>query len=527
MIHDLRDWPDGKPVEADICIVGGGVAGISIASQFMGSRSRVCLLEAGGMQLEADSQRLYEVANAGHIAVAGTDTRLRMFGGSSNQWTGRCAPLDAADFAPRSWVPYSGWPISRDELESCYRRAHGICDLGDFAYGAEALTALGTPAHRLDTDKIEPQLWQMSAPTRFASKYGPALRAVKNIDIVLHANAMGVRLNPSGTSVDHIEVASPEGKRHRVTARFFVLACGGIENPRLLLMSDDIQKQGVGNQRDIVGRFFMQHLRADATLAMEGDPYVVSRIYGQHDTSFGQFIVGMRLGDRYQAAQKVLNGSAYTSREGSGNPDSGANSGIRVAKDFAQGKIPENLGQEFLNIVGDFSDLAINLRQRFLRPGDEPYSLGIRQLVFESEQAPNPASRIRLAAELDALGGRRTIADWRVTPLDLASCQELILTVATEMARLYKARISIPHWLHSGRDDWAGHLRDVAHHMGTTRMSSSEATGVVDRNCSVFGVPNLYIAGSSVFPTGGQANPTLTIVALALRLADHLKSKTA
>jgi choline dehydrogenase-like flavoprotein len=527
LIHDLREWPDGKPIEADICIVGGGVAGISIASQFMGSGSRVCLLEAGGMQPEADSQQLYEVANEGHIAVAGEDTRLRMFGGSSNQWTGRCAPLDAADFAPRSWVPHSGWPISRQDLDAYYRRAHVVCDLGDFAYGAETLRALGTPAHRLDMEKLEPQLWQMSAPTRFGTKYGPALRATKNVDVVLHSNAMGVRLDPSGTSADHIEVVTPEGKRHRVKARFFVLACGGIENPRLLLMSDDIQKHGVGNQRDIVGRFFMQHLRTDATLVMEGDPYLVSRIYGQHDTASGQFIVGMRLGDRYQAAQKVLNGSAYTSREGSGNPDSGANSGSRVARAFAQGKVPENLGQELLNVVTDFSDLAINLRQRFLRPGAEPYSRGIRQLVLESEQAPNPASRIRLSAERDVLGARRAIADWRVTPLDLASCQELIFTVAAEMARLYKARISVPHWLHSGRDNWAGHLRDVAHHMGTTRMSASEADGVVDKNCCVFGVPNLYIAGSSVFPTGGQANPTLTIVALALRLADHLQAKIA
>jgi len=151
----------------------------------------------------------------------------------------------------------------------------------------------------------------------------------------------------------------------------------------------------------------------------------------------------------------------------------------------------------------------------------------LRQIMVEGEQAPNPSSRIRLSEATDALGMRRVVADWRLTDLDRHSTQQLVLTIATEMARLYKARMSVPFWLTDSQTDWSRHLRDVAHHMGTTRMADSENRGVVDADCRVFGVPNLFIAGSSVFPTGGQANPTLTIVALALRLADHLKSKLA
>ncbi|HYJ39430.1 MAG TPA: GMC family oxidoreductase [Steroidobacteraceae bacterium] len=527
MISDLRSFPAGHVLEADVCIIGGGAAGISMAMQFHGTKTRVCLLEGGGEHMEADSQALYHVDNEGQVPVQGMQSRLRMFGGTTNHWTGRCAPLDAVDFAARSWVPHSGWPITRADLDPFYERAQGICDLGNYFYDEDVLEALGVPDMQLDRDKLEPQCWQMSGPTRFAGKYGAVLRVVENIQVVLHATATSVALNPEGTQVEHIALSTPEGTRHRVKARYYVLAAGGIENPRLLLMSDDVQKTGVGNQRDLVGRFFMEHLRVDATLVMEGDPHLVSRMYARHDSSFGNYVVGVRLCDRFQEASKVLNGSVTTYREGGLDPDSGTSSLTRLADELKSGHWPKDAGREIFNVVADFSDVALNVRRRFLRPGAEPYSRTLRQILLEGEQSPNPSSRIRLAEATDALGMRRVMADWRLTELDRHSTQLLVLTVATEMARLYKARMSIPFWLGDSQTDWSRHLRDVAHHIGTTRMADSEQKGVVDADCRVFGVPNLFVAGSSVFPTGGQANPTLTIVALALRLADHLKGKLA
>jgi choline dehydrogenase-like flavoprotein len=178
-----------------------------------------------------------------------------------------------------------------------------------------------------------------------------------------------------------------------------------------------------------------------------------------------------------------------------------------------------------LNIVDDFSDAVVNVRGRVLTPEAEPYSKALRKITVECEQAPNHASRIILAESRDALGMRRAAVDWRLTELDQSSTQQLFLTLGAEMARLYKARLAVPHWMAGSANDWTRNLIDVAHHLGTTRMSDTEQTGVVDRDCRVFGVPNLYVAGSSVFPTGGQANPTLTIVALALRLADQLQGR--
>jgi len=527
VISDLRALPPGQTLEADVCIVGGGAAGISMAMQFHGTKTRVCLLEGGGEHMEAESQDLYLVDNDGQIPVLGMQSRLRMFGGTTNHWTGRCAPLDAADFTARHWVPHSGWPITRADLDPFYERAQRICDLGNYSYGEDVLEALGVPDMQLDRDKLAPQCWQISAPTRFAGKYGPVLRVVENIQVVLHATATNVELNPDGTQVDHIGLATPDGRRHRVKARYYVLAAGGIENPRLLLMSNDVQKAGVGNQRDLVGRFFMQHLRVDATLVMEGDPYRVSRMYARHDAAIGNYVVGARLSDRFQSASKVLNGSMITYREGGLDPDSGTSSLARLTDELRDGRWPKDAGRELFNVVADFSDVALNVRRRFLKPGAEPYSRALRQIMVEGEQAPNPSSRIRISEATDALGMRRVVADWRLTDLDRHSTQQLVLTIATEMARLYKARMSVPFWLTDSQTDWSRHLRDVAHHMGTTRMADSENRGVVDADCRVFGVPNLFIAGSSVFPTGGQANPTLTIVALALRLADHLKSKLA
>ena len=527
MITDLRQQPAGQVLEADVCIVGGGAAGISMAMQFQGTKTRVCLLEGGGEHMEADSQALYHIDNVGQIPVQGMQSRLRMFGGTTNHWTGRCAPLDAVDVTARSWVPHSGWPITRADLDPFYERAQGVCDLGNYFYDEDVLEALGVPDMQLDREKLDPQCWQMSAPTRFGGKYGPVLRTVENIQVVLHATATNIALNADGTQVEQIDLTTPEGTRHRVKARYFVLAAGGIENPRLLLMSNGVQKAGIGNQRDLVGRFFMEHLRVDATLVMEGDPHLVSRMYARHDAAFGNYVVGVRLCDRFQETSKVLNGSVTTYREGGLDPDSGTSSLTRLTDELKQGHWPTDAGREIFNVIADFSDVALNVRRRFLRPGAEPYSRTLRQILLEGEQSPNPSSRLTLGDATDALGLRRVVADWRLTELDRHSTQQLVLTCATEMARLYKARMSIPFWLTDSQTDWSRHLRDVAHHMGTTRMADSDQKGVVDADCRVFGIPNLYVAGSSVFPTGGQANPTLTIVALALRLADHLKGKLA
>jgi choline dehydrogenase-like flavoprotein len=526
LISDLRDRPADRPIEADVCIVGAGPAGISLAMQFATTKWRVCVLEAGGMQVEPQGQQLYEVENTGQIPVAGTASRLRMFGGTSNHWDGRCAPLDRVEFTARSWVPHSGWPITLKDLEPHYSQAAILCDLGQFSSQASVLEKLHAPATALDEAKLDPQLWQMSTPTRFAQKYGTTLRVSENVEVVLHAGVVGVSLRPDGTLAQHVDVSTPEGRRHEVRARFFVLACGGIENPRILLLSDAVQKTGIGNQRDLVGRFFMQHFRFSETLVMEADPYALSRIYARHETASGSYVVGLRLSDRLQSAAKVLNGAAFTYPEGDGDPDSGRNSTSRLLHELQEGGAPRHLARELFNIASDFSDVAVNIRQRFLSPGAEPYSRSLRQLVLESEQAPNPQSRIRLGTEVDALGARRVVADWRVTQLDLLSCQQLVLAVASELSRLYKARISMPAWLGDSLN-WEANFRDVAHHLGTTRMATSEQYGVVDANCAVFGVPNLFMAGGSVFSTAGHANPTLTIVALAVRLAGHLKAKLA
>ncbi len=523
LITDLRNWPAERRIDGDICIIGGGAAGITLALQFAETRKLgIVLLEAGGEQPEAESQQLYAVDNEGELPISGMSSRLRLFGGTTNHWDGRCAPLDESDFQPREWVPYSGWPITRRDLDEHYRHALQICELGQPASQADILKALNTPQMRLDPQKLSPQLWRMSSPTRFGARYGSLLKVQPHINVLLHANVVDIGLRDDGGLVNQVTVVTPERRRHVVTARYFVLACGGIENPRLLLASNSVQKAGIGNQRDLVGRFFMQHLRFSESMVMEGDPYLVSRIYSRHEKESGCYVLGLRLSDAFQKTSQVLNGAAFTYPDGDGDPDSGRNSASRLLHGLSKGHI-DHLGHELFNIADDFSDVVLNVRQRFLRPGTEPYARSLRQLVLETEQAPNPQSRIRLGEVQDVLGMRRVVAEWRATDQDFFTCQKLMLTVAEEMTRLYKARVSIPSWL-SEPSGWQAHFRDVAHHLGTTRMASSEQRGVVDSSCAVFGVPNLFVAGSSVFPTAGHANPTMTIVALAVRLGLHLKA---
>jgi choline dehydrogenase-like flavoprotein len=359
-------------------------------------------------------------------------------------------------------------------------------------------------------------MWQFSPPTRFGEKYRDELDRSGNIHVLLNANAVDVQITSSGSAVRQIKLKSLSGREGQVRAKAYVLACGGIENPRLLLDSNGVERDGVGNRRGLVGRYFLEHPHAIVAYAIPQtalDRYVA--YYNSVEVAGIPIQVKPGVSEEVQRREGILNGCIDV---GYGYDRSPGYLGVyHIMRNLRRGRMPSNFDTSLVQVLSDLDGAAGGL-YRQLR--------GQNVLWFGAnfEQAPNPDSRVLLSAERDRLGCRQTTLDWRLSAIDKHSLRVGCRIVGEELARLGLARMKMDAWLlkdDSTWDDLEGHF----HHMGTTRMSDDPASGVVDADCRVHGISNLYVAGSSVFPSCGYANATLTIVALALRLADHLQEK--
>ena len=514
MIRNFRDYDGDGELRCDICVAGAGAAGVALALTLAERGHQVILLEAGGYDYDEADQDPYVGVNIGHPYHEISTTRLRFLGGSTNHWGGMCSTLEPIDFEKRDWVPYSGWPINFNDLEPWYAAAHPWVELGNFDYDRESISPEGTRYLPFDDRRLNHKMWHYSRPpTHFGIEHRARLEQTAALDVLLHANLVDIEMDPSGSKVDAYHIATLEGKSAIVRARNFVLALGGLENPRLLLNAASVQTDGIGNDRDLVGRFFMEHLNMDSgeVISDQDDWSPSYDSLFRNDRQYRAFLTASR---EAQAQRKILDsaiglGPLFQARERSIAYDSLH----RIKMAWLRGRFPDDLSTHIANLVTDAAGLKEALEERF-----DPTVY----LYTEGEQAPNPQSRVLLGDERDKLGLRRIQLDWRLSEIDKRSIRELASIIGEEFGRIKKGRVRLPIWLLSDRLSDDDPILGGYHHMGTTRMSDDPSTGVVDADCRVFSTDNLFIAGSSVFTTGGCANPTLTIVALALRLADHL-----
>jgi choline dehydrogenase-like flavoprotein len=543
MVIDYLDRSSAVDFDADLCIVGAGPAGIAIARSFIGTAVRVCMLESGGLSGEPRSQQLCEGTSIGFPSLDPATCRMRAFGGSANVWGGGCIPLGSMEMEPRDWVPHSGWPVSYGELEPHYRNARALC--GVEAHEFVAGSFLTPPARApvaFDANTLVNQVFVLS-PVLFGAAYRLELECAENITLLLHANLLEFEASGAGSSVRQARIGSIDGRRGTVHARRYVLACGGIENARLLLLSNSVVPEGLGNAHDLVGRYFMDHPSGKLGTLSTKVPDGLTRPY---DRSGGR-------GKAPAFPELCLSGEAVRERRllsGRVRPvavEATLPPGIRALRDLrARLRHPDRDGE--LSLDGRMSPTATSVtggdqRQEgfatlamrvaagagdvagaFMRKlADKPtVKTQHIDLIGYFEQAPNPHSRITLGSECDALGQRKVCVDWRLTPLDWHTYRTSATLFGKELAHACQGQFHPEPWLqaHAGQ---VPPLRGTAHHMGTTRMADDPREGVVDRECKVHGVDNLYVVGSSVFPTGGWAFPTFTIVAMSLRLADHLR----
>ena len=495
---DARSLPDTTVLRPDLAIIGGGPAGISLALALANTKLNIVLLESGGMNFDPKVQNMYTGAETGVRYIALDAGRLRFLGGSTNHWGGWCRPMDEIDFEARSWMPHSGWPITRKALEPHYPRAQELVEAGAWMYDKSSATMAATaPMMPLGEGGVYTSWFQFSKtqgsvlPTYFGHRYEQDLRAARNVTTYTNANVTGIRLTRNGRMVDHLDIATLNGKHFTVKPRQVVLACGGMENARLLLVSNDVVTPGVGNQNDLVGRFFADNPtpRDIATLVVFGG--ALPAYYGSNTTVANGTILRAAFAPtpQWRRANKVA-GSLTTVEGAVELDDTGKAAVITTA-------------------------LALGVNAS----GAQAYSLGCGM-----ELQPDPDRRLTLSTDKDALGLPRLKLDMRISDADFALYRK---TMAEFGRQLLASRAGMLRLNFDRRDDWMKTMDWGNHHLGTTRMSDDPRQGVVDSDCKVHGVENLYIAGSSVFPTYSASNPTLNLLALTLRLGDHLKKVMA
>lgn len=518
-----------KNIIADVCIVGAGPAGITLAMQLASENRRVALLEAGDVNPSIESQSMYAGTSTGIDYFPLDATRLRAFGGSSGHWSGWCGPLNPLDFQERPWIPNSGWPIDYTDLRPYYDDAQRYTQLGDFAYSSDHWQSLYDSFPEFETNNLLARFWQFSTPPlNFGTAYTKQLEDHEFITVYKNANVTEINLNGQGDKVESLTVKSLSGNEATAIASHTVIACGGLENPRLLLASRTINKAGVGNDRDVVGRYFMEHPEVEVAKLSGFNALQMSKL--KRLTTPDQQTIGVAFcaGTEQQTIQQMGNGATFIAAPSLSNVNNGWASLLALRDGLAAKQIPENAGAHIKKLIADF-DSAIGiaaLRMRGKETSTQIVQRGFINVICMCEQSPNPNSRVSLSEQTDLLGSPQVNLHWDLTELDRHTIRATVTLMAAEFNRLGLGTIQLDEWLRKeNTSTWPERLRGGHHHMGTTRMSADPAKGVVDKNCTVHGIDNLHIAGSSVFPTGGYVNPTLTIVALASRLADHLKSK--
>jgi choline dehydrogenase-like flavoprotein len=585
MLIDARTVPEGKTIETEVCIVGAGAAGITLAREFIGQSFRVCLLESGGLEFDKDTQSLYDGETVGMPYTPLKAARVRYYGGTTNHWEGWCRPLDEIDFESRDWIPHSGWPFGKSHLVSFYERAQSICQLGHPPYDAEFWEPENAGCLPFLGNRVKTTTFRFSPPTRFGHTYHDEIARARNITTYLNANAVEIETTRNARNVTRLRIACLQGNQFWVSAKIFILATGGIENARLLLLSSKAQSAGLGNQNDLVGRFFMDHAGLPSGAIVLSDPNILTSLYRRHlrnpdlrtkidGGSMEKFVTledkqkilsWIRVGakeEKYLATVKrILDKNCVSCHMAGGiaffrpltsYSEVRAVAGVDLSHEVSdkpevmgaltlsqEAQHQEKLGnycsllrrvpwshaiegngflETLSNVITHIDDVTVAAYKKFFKPNAQRKVFRLFHII---EPAPNRDSRVALSTKRDRLGLNRVRLNWQLSASHKRTIRRSQEIIGTELGRAGLGRLMV--MLDNDDTSWPSSLEHGWHHMGTTRMHTNSKEGVVDQNCQVHGISNLFIAGSSVFPTYGYSQPTLTIVALAVRLADHVK----
>lgn len=539
---DTRTIPAEETLTTDVCIVGAGPAGITLALELANENFRVCLVESGGLETDSQTQSLARGEVKGDPYPNLEETRQRQFGGTSHLWEAqtdyqtpgwRCLPLDPIDFEQRDWVPYSGWCFDRQHLDPFYARAHKLCQIGPYSYEVEnweteKAQQLPLPANRLVT-----RMSQYGSRAPFTHQYQQDIQNASNITTLLYANVTNLETDDAGRTVTRLRITRLDGTGIWLQAKHIILATGGIENARLLLMSNQQQTNGLGNQHDLVGRFFME--RPIVTCGMltpyRRQLFDQTSLYDVREFQGIPVMAWIKLTDALIYQEKLLNNGIQLFPRPLTYQMMATRSLRQLISSLQHRKVPSKLGQHLLAAlkgtayIADAGLWAAVRQLPGLKRGDwsflplEKRRFSQFEVIYQIEQTPNPNNRVTLSSSRDLLGLPKAHLYWQLHDIDIRTVKRVQEILKAEFADAGIGELDIAR----DGDKLKFHKLTIHHHMGTTRMHENPKYGVVDANSRVHGMTNLFVTGSSVFPTAGYANPTLTIIALAIRLADQVK----
>ncbi|MFM5984981.1 MAG: GMC oxidoreductase [Sphaerospermopsis kisseleviana] len=562
MFIDSRKLSARNITGIDVCIIGAGPACLTLAKELIGENLEICILESGGLEPNADMQSLNESMESVGDQIPpcsnfpGAETlRTRQFGGTANQWlnlrtgekTIRYVPLEEVDFEKRDWLPYSGWPIARKDLDPYYQRAQEICGLGLYSYDPKDWESQNTRQIPFDQRFLINRIFQFSTGDVFTYDYQELVRQASNIKAYLYASVYELEVNETAQIINRVKFLNPQGQEFWVTAKQFILATGGIENARLLLLSNQVQKTGLGNQYDLVGRFLMDHplVRVGAIRPSSRKVFSQLGLYGMQKSDNIEIMAKPVLSHEVIQREKLLganfflipshfmtgfNPLRFFFPKGRNYISQAVSSGIILSRKVRSLKFDADDIKHLFSVLSGIDDILYFQTRKSVVAGhildaywtqdpQQQKNLGMIQVYSCTEQAPCPDNRIILGSDKDRFGYPKVQLNWRWDQFSRDSFVRAETFLKDEVARVGLGKLRLE--LDKGNPQLV--RPSIHHNMGTTRMHDDPQQGVVDANCKVHGVANLFITGSSTFPTGGYANPTLTIVALAIRLADHLK----
>jgi choline dehydrogenase-like flavoprotein len=479
----------GTSQSAEVCVVGAGPAGIVAALALGTAGRRVVLLESGGVRSSKRSQELNDGDHEGPYSGLAR-TRHRQVGGTVNVWN---VPLYGEVGAGAKYVPLTPrdlteWPISWKDLEPHYRGAQAICGLGPLEYGADYWATAGRRPFRLEGTGLTSGVYQFGSAKQFTTVLPGRLAEIETIALVPSTTVVALDVDRARRRTRGVHAVAENGQRVEVRARTVILACGAVENARLLLMAGLAGEGG----SEWLGRGFMEHARDFSLLLIPDSPglFAEAAFYDQH-TADGGLLIGGRLTITDDALDSLrLPNAALT---------------LVPRRQGLRHRLVRRVLRQFGRTVG---------RYGWSRVRSPATTFDAFEIVLNFEQRPHRRNRIELGSRRDRFGNPlpRLVLAWTDEEQQTLERLRECLSEWLRTARLGRLQVT-----KGSRPDFNAH-----HHAGTTRMALDSREGVVDPQGRVFGLENLYVAGASIFPTAGYANPTLTVVATALRLAGHV-----
>jgi choline dehydrogenase-like flavoprotein len=541
MMIDARSLPVDEILETQVCIVGTGPAGITIAREFANQNFQVCLLESGGDEYDEEIQSLCDGRVIGDPYPDLCSTRRRQLGGTSHFWEGqsgykqygwRCLPLDKIDFQQRDWVPYSGWPFTRADLDPFYERAQAVCQIGPYAYRVEDWQDQRAKPLEFEGDRLTTSMSQFGLRYPFTEQYPKEINQTSHINTILYASVVEIETDEITKTVSRLKVIGGQNRQFWLKAKIFILATGGLENARLLLASNQQQTAGIGNHHDVVGRYFMDRPILSCNLIPYSHQlFEQTDLYDIYLTKGVPVMARIKTSESVMRQEHLLNNGAQLFPRPLEHQRQATLAMRSLLSELKQGKLSRE-SFKHLKIAlrgGDYIVAAtfwsaVRLIPS-LRRGDWSYlpyekrRFSQFEIFYQIEQVPDPHNRVVLSQERDRLGQPKVEVHWRLNEIDIRNAIRVQEIWAEELTKAGIGDLQFTR-------DWSKQKFEkpaMHHHLGTTRMHYDSRQGVIDANCKVHGISNLFVVGSSVFPTAGYANPTLTIIALSLRLADHIK----